>query len=1074
MSRFWTWQNYDRNRLTMSDSLFRTGHPFIIIASEASYYCCRRSSRSHKPGYERDAHRYSSALSHLSGYFAVPVSGQDNDSQYSYPSIFNDPDRDTLINGSFPAGFAWGSATSAYQVEGGWNEDGKGESIWDTFSHDNRIAYGQTGDVACDSYHKYAEDVQLVKAIGLSHYRFSISWPRVLPDGTISNINQAGLDYYSNLIDELLANGIEPVVTLYHWDLPQVLQDIYGGWENDTLADLFNDYADLCFRTYGSRVKLWITFNEPYVVTWLGYGIGVFAPGVYDPGYAPYRAAHTIIKAHAKAYHTYRDNYYPSYGGKVSITLSTDWGEPEDRNNPSDVAAANRYMQFTAGWFSHAILKNGDYPDVMKWQVGNKSLAQGLSQSRLPEFTEEEKAFNRGTGDFFGLNAYTSTVCREQINTDGPNYEGDQDVSRYQPDNWPRSGSDWLRPAPWGLRNLLNWIKDEYDNIPIYITENGFSTPDEYNLNDEGRITYYNAYINEVLKAYQEDGVNVAGYFAWSLMDNFEWTSGYTQRFGLHYVDFNDPERPRTQKDSAKWLTGVVAENGFNTVQYSYPSVFNDPDRDTLITGTFPSDFAWGSATSAYQIEGGWNEDGKGESIWDRFAHTPGKIANDQTGDVACDSYHKYAEDVQLVKAIGLSHYRFSISWPRILPDGTISNINQAGLDYYSDLIDELIANDIEPVVTLYHWDLPQALQDYGGWENDTLADLFNDYADLCFQTYGSRVKLWITFNEPYVVTWLGYGIAVFAPGIYDPGYAPYRAAHTIIKAHAKAYHTYRDNYYPLQGGKVSITLSTDWGEPDDPNDPQDQAAANRYMQFTAGWYAHPIFKNGDYPDVMKWQVGNKSLAQGLNESRLPEFTEEEKELNRGTGDFFGLNAYTTTVCRHEINNGDPHYEGDQDVSRYQPDNWPTSGSEWLRPVPWGLRNLLNWVKDEYGDLPIYITENGFSTPDEYNLDDQGRVTFYNAYINEVLKAYKYDDVDVVGYFAWSLMDNFEWASGYTQRFGLHYVDFEDPDRPRTRKESADWLTRLVADNGFSSHATRTHGSWLAVCLFALIYKLVA
>ena len=175
--------------------------------------------------------------------------------------------------------------------------------------------------------------------------------------------------------------------------------------------------------------------------------------------------------------------------------------------------------------------------------------------------------------------------------------------------------------------------------------------------------------------------------------------------------------------------------------EYSYPDVFTDPDRDTLITGTFPDDFAWGTATSAYQIEGGWDVDGKGESIWDRFTHDGGNVYNDDDGDVACDSYHKYNEDVQLIEALGLTHYRFSISWPRILPEGTKDNINQAGLDYYTNLIDELLANDIEPVVTLYHWDLPQVLQEqYGGWENDTLADLFNDYANICYNEYASKV----------------------------------------------------------------------------------------------------------------------------------------------------------------------------------------------------------------------------------------------------------------------------------------------------------------------------------------------
>ncbi|XP_071963684.1 myrosinase 1-like [Antedon mediterranea] len=502
---------------------------------------------------------------------------------------------------------------------------------------------------------------------------------------------------------------------------------------------------------------------------------------------------------------------------------------------------------------------------------------------------------------------------------------------------------------------------------------------------------------------------------------------------------------------------------------YYYPEVFNDPERDAVYYDSFPEDFIWGSATSAYQIEGGWDADNKGPSIWDVFAHTPGKIYNDENGDVACDSYNNYLEDVKILKDMNVKFYRFSISWPRILPSGLIDNVNEAGISYYSKLIDALLDADIQPMVTLYHWDLPQALQDIGGWENETLVDIFNDYADLCFDRFGDRVGYWITFNEPYVVTWLGYGIAVFAPGINDPGYAPYRAAHTIIKAHAEAYHTYHKKY--SYGGKISITLSTDYGMPEDATKQEDVDAAIRYMQFTAGWYAHPIFK-GDYPAQMRSQVDMKSIAQGLNESRLPSFTDEEVEYIKGTHDFFGLNAYTTTVCRyHESPTSEVNYESDQDVYRFQPDDWPKSASEWLRPAPWGLRELLNWVKTEYDDPEIFITENGVSTPYEQILDDSDRITYYSAYLNEVLKAIKIDEVNVVGYFAWSLMDNFEWASGYSQRFGLHHVDFDDPDRPRTPKDSALFYRDLIASNAFvinSAVFIRT-SSMVILFVFALI-----
>ena len=277
------------------------------------------------------------------------VLAQDDDPVFSYPEVFNDPERDALIEGKFPKGFAWGSATSAYQVEGGWDADGKGSSIWDTFAQSGRCASQQTGNIACDSYNKWETDVGMLKALGVTHYRFSISWARVMPKGE-GSVNEAGLQYYDNLIDALLKAGIEPVVTLYHWDLPQYLQDTYTGWEGDEIVAVFNAYADICFARYGDRVKFWITFNEPYVVCWLGYGIGVFAPGIYDPGFSPYRCTHNLIKAHAMAYRTYESKYKTDQDGIVSITLSTDYGIPEDPNNPADVEAAIRYMQFTAGW----------------------------------------------------------------------------------------------------------------------------------------------------------------------------------------------------------------------------------------------------------------------------------------------------------------------------------------------------------------------------------------------------------------------------------------------------------------------------------------------------------------------------------------------------------------------------------------------------------------------------------------------------------------------------------------------------------------------------------------------------
>ena len=271
---------------------------------------------------------------------------------FSYPNVFNDPERDTLITGTFPKGFVWGAATSAYQIEGAWNEDGKGESIWDSFSHEKepcRIYQCQNGDIACDSYHKYQHDILMLEELGVTHYRFSISWTRILPNGE-GEVNEAGLQYYDNLIDGLLAQGIEPVITLFHWDLPQNLQLKYGGWDSENIVPIFTAYANICFERWASKVKMWITFNEPYVTCWLGYGTNYHPPAINDPGFAPYRCAHNLIKSHAEAYHTYQEKFKSTYGGMVSITLSANFGIPEDSDNPADVEAADRYMQFSAGW----------------------------------------------------------------------------------------------------------------------------------------------------------------------------------------------------------------------------------------------------------------------------------------------------------------------------------------------------------------------------------------------------------------------------------------------------------------------------------------------------------------------------------------------------------------------------------------------------------------------------------------------------------------------------------------------------------------------------------------------------
>lgn len=500
-------------------------------------------------------------------------------------------------------------------------------------------------------------------------------------------------------------------------------------------------------------------------------------------------------------------------------------------------------------------------------------------------------------------------------------------------------------------------------------------------------------------------------------MDGFEGRHGYSQRFGLHHVNFEDANRPRTPKQSAYFYSKVIKQNGFGSTKapifrevgmqpslrptasspsevpsksrvvwerFSHQSKFQ---RNMYHYGTFPQDFRWGVSSSAYQIEGAWNADGKGASVWDTFTHKPGSIPADANGDVACDSYHRLDEDLYMLRALKVKSYRFSLSWSRIFPNGRRSSLNQNGVNYYNRLIDALLAYNITPMVTLYHWDLPEAMQSIDGWENPGMSYLFNDFCDFCFSTFGDRVKFWITFNQPDTIAWSGYGLGQIPPNKKNPGTTPYTVAHNLIKAHANVYHTYDDKYRKSQGGLISIALSADWFEPKDVNMFREVTAADRALQFQLGWFAHPIFKNGDYPDAMKWQVGNKSELQRLPESRLPSFTEEDKTYIRGTADVFCVNHYTTKIARHATSKLSPKsYQYDRDFVESEESDSSSTAINDQRAVAWGLRRVLNWIKEEYGDPEIYITENGVATDSKTTWDDSARVFYYKTYIDEALK----------------------------------------------------------------------------------------
>ncbi|XP_063313903.1 cytosolic beta-glucosidase-like isoform X2 [Pelobates fuscus] len=466
----------------------------------------------------------------------------------------------------------------------------------------------------------------------------------------------------------------------------------------------------------------------------------------------------------------------------------------------------------------------------------------------------------------------------------------------------------------------------------------------------------------------------------------------------------------------------------------------------------FPKDFAWGASTAAYQVEGGWDADGKGLNIWDTFTHQGGdRVFKNQTGDVACGSYTLWEEDLKCIKQLGLTHYRFSISWSRLLPDGTTGFINQKGIDYYNMVIDSLLKNNVVPVVTLYHFDMPQAVEDRGGWNSEETVAIFEQYAHFCYKTFGDRVKLWITINEPYILAKYGYEDGVFAPGKSKKGFEVYQVAHNMIKAHAKAWHAYNNFFKIEQRGLVSIALYSDWAEPFDPNSTEDKEAAERYLAFHLNWFAKPIFVDGDYPEVMKAEISNRSKEQGLKSSRLPEFTNEEKTMIKGTADFFCLNYYTTRKIKCPSSENVPSYESDRAAEGLKDPDWPISGIEWLAVVPWGLRKLLGYIKDTCGNPAVYITENGFAQSDPPTFQDLQRWTYFQETLTEVLRAITLDGVNVKGYFVWSLIDNFEWTSGYSVRFGLFHVDFNLADLPRVPYHSAIEYSKVVKRNGLIS-----------------------
>ena len=457
-------------------------------------------------------------------------------------------------------------------------------------------------------------------------------------------------------------------------------------------------------------------------------------------------------------------------------------------------------------------------------------------------------------------------------------------------------------------------------------------------------------------------------------------------------------------------------------VNQDLPIVTQEPKQEPKKNDdefVFPKDFVWGTGTSSYQVEGAWNVDGKGESIWDRFSHTPGKVKNGDTGDVACDHYNRFAEDILLAKRLNLNSYRFSISWPRLQPNGR-GEFNQHGLDFYDRIVDACLQNRITPFITLYHWDLPQALEDQGGWGNREVCELFAAYAAKCVERYGDRVKYWTTFNEPWCTSFLGYESGYHAPGKKDAKLA-HQVAHNLLVAHGLAAQAMRKAAKkPIE---VGIVLNLSITEPFHADDPEDVKLAEAAWRRDCGAYLDPLYR-GTYPADHAAKIGD--LRDG-----------DLKIINQKL-DFLGINFYSRGIaCKSELPYPIPG-------SGYTAMGWEVS--------PWALRGLLSRIYKEYKEYgaKLYVTENGAAYDDVIDGDtvaDTKRLDYIREHVRQVALTIK-EGTPVHGYFAWSLMDNFEWAEGYSRRFGIVYVDFET--QKRTIKDSGHWFANAAKQNRVS------------------------
>ncbi|XP_034086762.1 beta-klotho isoform X1 [Gymnodraco acuticeps] len=934
--------------------------------------------------------------------------------------IWKQPNPDHFIKNqsflydTFPSGFLWGSGTSAFQTEGAWDQEGKGPSIWDHYTHSTvrNKASTETADVASDSYARWEEDVEALEYLGVRSYSFSLSWPRLFPDGNATGRpNRAAVEHYSRLIERLLEKKIEPIITLYHWDLPQVLQERYGGWKNDTMVGLFEQYAAFCFHAFGSRVRYWLTMHNPYLVAVQGYGTGVHAPGETGGPAGSLVVAHNLIRAHAKAWHTYNTHFRPAQKGKVSIVLGSHWVEPQrGAATAANVELCQQSMEAVLGWFANPIFSDGDYPLSLNIKYG----------ALLPTFSPEEKLWVQGTADFFALSF-------------GPNNL-----------RLGRSLVQYGQTVTPDLMRILGWIQLEYGDPAVLVTEGGWFTEASVGKEDTVAIYLTKRFINQVLQAIKFDAVQVIGYSAWSLVDGFEWNYGFSVRRGLFYIDFSQSDRPRTPKTSAQYYRRVIADNGFPIEETS-----------SDIKGRFPCEFHWGIADSTLQVLSypfspqfndpqlyTWNVTGDGS-----LRPVPG--IKMPTRRAQCTDYLAIRGHLRLFASTGASHYRFALNWSLLLPQGDLSNVNTEALRYYRCVLTELKKLNLKPVVILYYpthrapnLGIPGPLHASGGWLNYSTVEAFQKYAGLCYQQLGPWVTYWITINEPNRLV-----------DFYFSEKEKHQAAHNLLLAHAKAWRLYEREHFSQHGALVSLALHADWAKPANPFLDSHTAAAQRFLLFELGRFLDPLLgtsheekhSKGDYPQEMKEYLEERARVMGLPGSSLPSFTEAEREELRGSLSFIALNHFTTRLVSPY-----PHTQG-KSQQKEPPDHgcliltdptWPSS-SLGQAVVPWGLRKLLNWVSQRYGGaLPIIVTASGVD--DQAPVEDKLRQHFLRSYLQEALKARQLDKVNLQGFYVWKLQD------GHGPQFGL----FTSTHHKSKAKASIAVYNNIITRGGFPEDDT--------------------